>query len=380
MSESDMENRPKLLIVTANEFTFRGFVAPWYQNLDRDFEVKIVGHFGKNVVSISEEFNLFEFVNLNFSRKIAILRDLICLIQLILVIKRTSPDYVYSMMPKTGLLGQCAGLLSGVPTRMHIFTGQVWENHTGLKRTFFKKIDQVIASATTVCATDSQSQVELLVKEGIVGSSHDISLFHKGSICGVSENAFVPDCLTTKHYCSKGPFKILFMARVTRDKGIFDLVNAITQLREGGLDVELTICGPDEDGIISGGKIIDVDFRYLEYTKNPKDLFQYCDVICLPSYREGLPMTIVQALAAGAIAAVSDTPGCIDILEPSSDFVFKKGNVEDLVSCLRKIHSMDGESMGKIKQGQIAYIRSKYDSTKVYQGFYELLVEKAYEC
>ena len=84
-----------------------------------------------------------KFINLPIARKISIFNDFSVLVSLYRIMVAHRFDVVHSLMPKTSLLGMLAAFLARVPIRLHIFTGQVWANHTGVPRFLFKTIDSL---------------------------------------------------------------------------------------------------------------------------------------------------------------------------------------------------------------------------------------------
>src|SRR5271169_1732946 len=109
-----------------------------------------------------------QFWPLAIQRKMSPWEDLLALIQLILFFRRERFDLVHSIMPKTGLLAMAAAWLTGVPNRMHTFTGQVWANKRGWKRSLLKRSDQLIVFFATHVVVDSPSQRDFLVREGVL--------------------------------------------------------------------------------------------------------------------------------------------------------------------------------------------------------------------
>ena len=71
-------------------------------------------------------------IKVPMERHISIFKDLKALIKVIGVFRKEKPVMVHSMTPKAGLLCMIAGRLTGVPVRVHTFTGLVWPTSTGL--------------------------------------------------------------------------------------------------------------------------------------------------------------------------------------------------------------------------------------------------------
>src|SRR3989338_2601166 len=109
-----------------------------------------------------------EFITLEIERKVSPWRDLRALAQLVILFRRERFDLVHSIMPKTGLLAMLAGWLTGVPNRIHTFTGQVWATKRGWKRGALKIFDRLIVSFATHVLVDSPSQRDFLIAERVL--------------------------------------------------------------------------------------------------------------------------------------------------------------------------------------------------------------------
>jgi len=191
------------------------------------------------------------FIPLAIRRKASLWRDLLALLRLTILFRRERFDLVHSIMPKTGLLAMMAARLAGVPVRMHTFTGQVWANKQGWKRTALKAFDRLIVAFATHVLVDSPSQRDFLVAEGVLPQGKG-GVIGRGSICGVDQHRFHPDALVRDAVRSELEIGeeqtvILFLGRLNRDKGILDLAAAFAGIAAHRSDVVLVLVGAEED-------------------------------------------------------------------------------------------------------------------------------------
>jgi len=160
----------------------------------------------------------------------------------------------------------------------------------------------------------NESDLKLLIKFGILNLSK-IKIF-KGS--GVKLENFVdlkePSGIPT----------VCFAARLLRDKGIYEFVSAARILNERGIQARFFIAGDldvnnpsginfDEYMKLKHEKSIEV----LGYHKNIPELYAKSHIVCLPSYREGLPKSLMEAAAASRAVVTTDVPGCRDAIIPN---------------------------------------------------------------
>jgi glycosyltransferase involved in cell wall biosynthesis len=283
------------------------------------------------------------FLPLPFERKIALRQDLRALWQLVKLFRRERFDLVHSIMPKTGLLSMFAAWISRVPYRVHTFTGQVWATKRGWKRTALKLFDRLIVLFATHILVDSPSQREFLIAERIL-SEHKGSVIGRGSICGVDEQKFRPD-VSARHSIRKElkigeeQTVILFLGRLNRDKGIFDLASAFASIAAHRPEVVLVLVGAEEDAPFE--RVLEIcrssidQLRKVDFTPEPERYMAMADIFCLPSYREGFGQVIIEAAAAGIPTVASRIYGITDaIADGETGLLIPAGDVPALTKTL----------------------------------------------
>ena len=119
-----------------------------------------------------------------------------------------------------------------------------------------------------------------------------------------------------------GIVRVVVAARMLRDKGIVEFAMAIGSLRAKGVLVEGLMAGsPDPENPES---LTEPELRALEtqygvqwigHCSDVADLFARTHIVCLPSYREGLPKALIEASAAGRAIVTTDVPGCRHVVE-----------------------------------------------------------------
>ena len=138
----------------------------------------------------------------------------------------------------------------------------------------------------------------------------------KGS--GIDLNVFA-----YKEATAKEKLKILFPARMLRDKGLCELIEAFGLLKdryEGKIELVLAgSCGDANKTAISEeelkGMLVD---GYITWIGNQTDMYPVyvdSDIVVLPSYREGLPKALIEACAVGRPIVTTDVPGCRECVD-----------------------------------------------------------------
>ena len=129
------------------------------------------------------------FVRLDIERKISLGKDFRALFLLSKHFRNAKYDCVFSLMPKSGLIGMLAGYIARTPVRLHIFTGQVWATKSGPFRFLLSTLDRLLASCATHLLADSHSQKNFL-EVNQVASVGKIQVLGNGSISGVDTFRF----------------------------------------------------------------------------------------------------------------------------------------------------------------------------------------------
>lgn len=294
-------------------------------------QIAAIAETGADVTVVASEPHLSceisgaRYVPIEIPRKINLLRDAIALLKLWSFFRQSGFQIIHSTTPKAGLLCSLAAKLAGVPVRLHTFTGQPWVELGGIKRLISKSSDKLIALLNTHCYADSHSQKSFIVENGIADCKR-ISVLGSGSLAGIDLQRFDPerfsDVDNQKLRVELGiPMDakiLLFVGRLTRDKGIIELVVAFNEILGNGQHAYLILLGPletDIDVLLDGlssevrGRIVMPGF-----SAEPERFMATADLLLLPSYREGFGTVVIEAAAMNLPAVCSDIYGLTDAI------------------------------------------------------------------
>lgn len=146
-----------------------------------------------------------------------------------------------------------------------------------------------------------------------------------------------------------GPFTFIMIARLLGDKGVREYADACRQLKAEGLDVRCLLVGPL--GVSNRTAISEEEVRqwqaegivdYSGATDDVRPLIEQAHVLVLPSYREGMPRTVLEAAAMGRPAIVTDVPGCRHAIEPEvTGWLCEVRSAESLAGVMRRVLGMN---------------------------------------
>jgi len=295
-----------------------------------------------------EELEGVRCIPLDIPRAISPWRDLRAFIGLYRFFRRERIQIAHSTTPKAGLLTALAAFAAGVPVRLHTFTGQPWVTMRGIKRWLARASDKLIGSLNTRCYADSPSQRRFLISKGIV-DEHKLFVVGAGSLAGVDVRRFDPgrfparqrDALRQSLGIPRGAPVLLFVGRITRDKGIDELLQAYSAIKQAGSKAHLVIVGNFDDASGAGGVVSRADIARLpdthlvDYTDTPELYFSVADILCLPSYREGFGTVVIEAAAMGVTMVGTNIYGLSDaVVDGETGLLVPVGDAEALAQAM----------------------------------------------
>lgn len=132
-----------------------------------------------------------------------------------------------------------------------------------------------------------------------------------------------------------GKYKLFFIARVMRDKGIYEYIEVAKILTQKRKDVEFHIMGFCEEGYLAQVKRWEQEgvIVYHGQQMKPQEYMKEMHVLIHPSYSEGVSNVCLEAAATGRPIIASNIPGCIETFDEGiSGFGFEVGNAQDLLN------------------------------------------------
>ena len=194
----------------------------------------------------------------------------------------------------------------------------------------------------------------LLSEMGVI--AHDKTRLIRGSGVVLDKYPFVPE--------PNGKPIVVMAARLLRDKGVFEFVEAAKLLKQRGLSAEVRLIGSPDRGNPTCVAQQDLEqwaaegqVELLGFRKDIAAQYAASNIVCLPSYREGLPKCLIEAAACGRAVVTTDVPGCRDaitanvtgILVPVKDTVALADAIQILIEdpALRKQMGLAGRALAE---------------------------------
>lgn len=310
----------KIIRATTVPMSLTAFCSGMLKELSEKYEVVAVSSPGEDLNKVANREGVKTIV-VPMERHISVFKDIKSLFSMVRVFREEKPTMVHSMTPKAGLLCMISGKLTGVPVRVHTFTGLVWPTESGLKRRILMFTDRL----TCACATHIIPEGDGVKNDLIAGriTKKPLKVLGYGNVKGIDLTQYViTDELKAKSEKLRSEkFTFLFVGRIVRDKGINELVEAFNKLSQT-VDARLLLIGPYEDTIdpISehSRELIEkspaIESLGAKYGEELLSYYAASDCFVFPSYREGFPNTVIEAGAMNLPSIVTDINGSREII------------------------------------------------------------------
>lgn len=260
-----------------------------------------------------------DHISIPMRRGIAPLADAASFFRLWRTLRQLAPALSEFSTPKAGLLGNVAGFLCRVPTRVYFLRGLRFETARGPQRLLLKATERLAAACAQVVVCNSES---LRKKACAFGVAREEKLFviGGGSSNGVDTARFSPGPDTVRSrlgIAAEAPV-VGYVGRLTRDKGIPELLEAFNQLLESLPDTVLLLVGwfdQSEDALsVYERARIEAHPRIVctGFVPDTAPYYRAMDLLVLPTWREGFPNVVLEANASGVPVITTLTTGARD--------------------------------------------------------------------
>ncbi|CAB3650979.1 glycosyltransferase family 4 protein [Achromobacter pestifer] len=249
------------------------------------------------------------------------LQELGTLLALLRLFRRVRPDVVHLVTIKPVLYGGIAARLARVPGVVAAISGLGFVFLSNSLK--MRLVRSVVARLYRIALGHPNSRVifqnandrDMLKSLGAVRDEQVVMI--RGSGVDLTSYRALPEP-------SSPPVVVTMVARLLRDKGVQEFVQAAQMLRQRDVPVTMQLVGGVDAGNPASATQDEVDawkrdgaVQVLGERSDIADLYAASHIAVLPSYREGLPKSLIEAAACGRAVVTTDVPGCRDAIEPN---------------------------------------------------------------
>lgn len=299
--------------------------------------------------------------------------DFISLFSIFAALRAIQPDYLLTYTIKPVIYGILAGSFARVKNKFVLITGlgYAFQNAETGKRSIFQRLIHKLYSVALAKANkvffQNLDDKNLFLKLGLLDMSKPAVIVN-GSGVNVSSFDIVP---LPKDEQGKVKISFLLIARLLGGKGIREYIQSAEKIKNLHSDVQFHLVGwiDDNPDAITQTELDDwVNRNLISYWGKLSDVrlaIETSSVYVLPSYREGTPRTVLEAMAMGRPVITTDAPGCRETVEHGRNgYLVEIKSVEALTKAM--LQFIDNPKLVEI-MGNVSreIVLEKYDVHKV---------------
>jgi glycosyltransferase involved in cell wall biosynthesis len=368
----EKKKQERIVLSSNTAFSLYNFRLHWMRALkEKGYEVMAISpEDGKYSELLRREFSFFPVKSLDRKGKNPI-KDLKLFFEYFLLFRRLKPDLVINFTIKPNIYGSISAGLLGIPSISAI---------TGLGYVFIREswLTKLVKLLYWLAFRFNRAVVFLNSEDlnTLRNISKEKSFLIESE--GIDIKYFDPElCKEAK----KDEFTFLFVGRLLTDKGIYELTRAYEKLKKEKPKVKLIIVGSPDEGnpnSISKGELEKwVKEGLIEWHGFQEDVRPfYCmaDCVVLPSYREGIPRVLLEAMAMEKPIITTDAPGCRNVcVDGVNGFLVKPKDVESLYLAMKRMVELGDEKLKEFGKAGRRLAEEKYSVEKIVGEYINLI-------
>lgn len=307
------------------------------------------------------------------------LKEVRTILSILRLYKRLKPDLLHHVTIKPVLYGSLVSSILKIPVVVNAITGMGYVfvgDGSVLKKIFRHFIIIMYKISFHSCHQktifQNSDDFNFFLNHDIIDKEQGVII--KGSGVDPSQYVFSPE--------PHGTSVVVLPSRMLWDKGVGEFVSAAVELKRRGVDARFILVG----GVDLGNPASipkeqlerwhrDGDVEWLGHRNDMLNIFFESSIVCLPSYREGLPRVLVEAAACGRAIVTTDVPGCRDIVcHEDNGLLVPAENSAALADAIQKL--MENKDM-RLRMGQRgrAIVKKEYSLNRIIKDTFTVYEE-----
>lgn len=339
--------RVRVLQLCAVDFTVRQFIAPLALALEEaGYDVRCACTKGPHWDELKEMG--VEMVEMPIARSANPLRAWKSAWQLFRFLVKDRPDVLHVHTPVASMIGRAAAWLAGVPTIIYTAHGFYFHDRMPLrKRVVHTALERIFGLFNDWLFCVSKEDAETARRLRIAGHGH---VFYVGN--GASPTRFDPEKLAPSRArireevgIPQDATVITIMGRLVREKGYLEFFQAAQDIAAAHPNVHFLVAGDTvvsehdsaKDEIVAAAKatVLHNRVHFVGMRSDVPDVLAACDIFCLPSWREGMPVSILEAMMMGLPVVATKIRGCREeVVDGATGFLVDVKAPDDLAGAM----------------------------------------------
>ena len=330
-----MQKTRNIIILGPNSFSFINFRYELIKKLQYKYNVYLIGNIDPSHIKKFKHLKV-NFINTTINNaKIEIIKDFLIFLKILKLVFKIQPSFVISYTIKSNLI---AGILSYFFFKKVFFfsfitgLGNIFLacNSSAIKSKLYFLFYKIILKNFKLVFFQNKDDLRLFKKHKIVNNNVELSY-----LTGV-------DTRFIKPLKQPNGINFLMISRIIKNKGIGEYLLAANSIRTKYKNINFYYAGKFDNSSYSFNKkkfktLIKKNVKYLGWQDDIRNAIRKCNVVVLPSYREGLPRSILEGMAMGKAILVSDVAGCKEtVIKNYNGLLIKAKNYKSLVIGMKK--------------------------------------------
>ena len=297
------------------------------------------------------------------------------------IFKREKYDIVQYATPNASLYASIAAKFASIKGRLYCQWGVRYIDFKGLARIIYRQLMKIMCNNATAIEVESYSILKFSLKDKLY-MPEKASVIWNGSASGVDLEKFNYDKrngwrkeIRRRFGIAEDTIVFGYAGRITRDKGINELVDAFCGIKNSNKAVLFLVGDYDNAGTMRPD-IIDkiensINIVRIPFTNQLERYYAAMDVFCSLSYREGFGLVVIEAGAMGTPAIVSNVPGQYDTIKDGvTGILAEVRNVDSIRNCI-ETYIGNPNMCRQLGANAVSYISENYDSVKLFEKLAE---------
>jgi glycosyltransferase involved in cell wall biosynthesis len=318
-----MGDKLKMLQMCAVGFTVEKLLLPLIDEMSKTYDVTTVC--SSDGISDRLKNKGYRIKNIDIDRKISPLRNLKTVFRLYKYMKTEKFDIVHVHTPVAGILGRIAAKMADVPVIVYTAHGFYFHDNMGsLKKNTFIAVEKLGGRLSDYIFTQSAEDYVTAVDKKIIGKSRILTIGNGVDIDKFNikryEATDVLQKLKSSLNINGDDLVVTIIGRVVREKGYLEWVRAAKEVIGRYKNIKFVAVGDTLESDRDGAKSeldeyirennLESNIIFTGSRSDIPDLLAITDIFTLPSYREGMPRSLIEAMCMSRPAVATNIRGC----------------------------------------------------------------------
>lgn len=371
----------KICVITTVSLTLRVFLLEQLVYLSQNgFDVTVVCEY--DPIFVRDCPPELKYKPVHMTRKIGWWSTLTGWWKLYRLFKREKFRMIQYSTPKAALISSLAGFMAGIPVRLYCQWGIYYVGANGLMQKVFKLVEKFTCFCSTDIAPDSKGNLKFAIGEDLYPRKKG-SVIYNGSATGVnlrkydiSQKIIWRNNIRAELSLNKGSFVYGFVGRITKDKGINELVNVFQRLTQNDSGIFLILIGMEEEKHGLNLTVVEAIHHHpqiiiLGWKANVQEYMAAMDVMVLPSYREGFGIVAIEAQAMGVPVITTDIPGPRDaIINRKTGILISAADEESLMEAMQALKN-NQNLIKSMSDKALPFVKENFEQGKFWEKVLE---------